>query len=86
VHDVELDPATRDGLHNASAVELSSTYSKGNADPDFNNKIKLTVVGLAFSTLVIYIRSIYRTIELSDGWNGRIIQTQLYFSTSHLFP
>lgn len=25
-------------------------------------------------------RSIYRTIELSDGWSGRIISTQLYFS------
>jgi hypothetical protein len=38
------------------------------------------VAGLAFSTLVIFIRSIYRTIELTDGWRGRIIQTQLYFS------
>jgi hypothetical protein len=26
------------------------------------------------------LRSIYRTIELSDGWNGRIIHTQVYFS------
>jgi hypothetical protein len=25
-------------------------------------------------------RSIYRVIELSDGWTGRIIQTQVYFS------
>ena len=22
----------------------------------------------------------YRTIELADGWNGRIISTQVYFS------
>lgn len=27
-----------------------------------------------------FLRSIYRTIELSDGWNGRIISTQVYFS------
>ena len=27
--------------------------------------------------------SVYRTIELSDGWNGRIISTQRYFSASH---
>jgi hypothetical protein len=43
-------------------------------------RVKLMVAGLAFSTLVIFIRSIYRTIELTDGWRGRIIQTQLYFS------
>lgn len=27
-------------------------------------------------------RSVYRTIELADGWDGRIIGTQVYFSTS----
>lgn len=25
-------------------------------------------------------RSIYRTIELVDGWNGRIIKNELYFN------
>jgi hypothetical protein len=25
-------------------------------------------------------RAIYRTIELSDGWNGRIISNEIYFS------
>lgn len=24
--------------------------------------------------------AIYRTIELADGWNGRIIRTEVYFS------
>jgi hypothetical protein len=27
-------------------------------------------------------RSIYRTIELANGWTGRIITTQVYFSQS----
>lgn len=27
-----------------------------------------------------YLRSVYRTIELSDGWSGRIISTQVLFS------
>lgn len=27
-----------------------------------------------------FLRAVYRTIELSDGWTGRIIGTQLYFS------
>jgi len=26
-------------------------------------------------------RSVYRTIELVDGWNGRIIKNELYFNT-----
>lgn len=30
--------------------------------------------------LILQSRSIYRTIELSDGWNGRIITTELYFN------
>ena len=27
------------------------------------------------------LRAVYRTIELSDGWNGRIISTEVLFST-----
>ncbi|TFK87668.1 RTA1-domain-containing protein [Polyporus arcularius HHB13444] len=42
--------------------------------------IKLMIVGLALDGIFILIRSIYRTIELSDGWTGRIISTQVYFN------
>lgn len=30
-------------------------------------------------------RGVYRTIELADGWNGRIISTQVYFSAYYPF-
>jgi hypothetical protein len=33
----------------------------------------------AFSTVMIYIRSIYRTIELSQGWTGYLITREPYF-------
>lgn len=33
----------------------------------------------AFSTVMIYIRSIYRTIELSQGWRGYLITREPYF-------
>ncbi|KAI0078753.1 RTA1-domain-containing protein [Panus rudis PR-1116 ss-1] len=46
----------------------------------WDSKMKLLIGGLCFITLFIFIRSIYRTIELSDGWNGRIISTQIYFN------
>lgn len=42
--------------------------------------IKLMLVGMAISTVFILIRSVYRTIELLNGWTGRIITTQLYFN------
>lgn len=32
----------------------------------------------------LLLSAIYRVIELADGWNGRIIATQVYFSTSPL--
>ncbi|KAJ7106695.1 RTA1 like protein-domain-containing protein [Mycena epipterygia] len=43
-------------------------------------KLKTVVAALAFSTLMLFIRSIYRIIELSTGWHGRIIQTEVYFN------
>lgn len=33
----------------------------------------------AFSVLLIYIRSIYRTIELAQGWNGYLITKEPFF-------
>ncbi|ELU43102.1 vesicle-mediated transport-related protein [Rhizoctonia solani AG-1 IA] len=39
------------------------------------------ILGLSISTLFIYIRSIYRTIELLDGWTGPIITNELYFKS-----
>ncbi|THH14780.1 hypothetical protein EW146_g5597 [Bondarzewia mesenterica] len=45
-----------------------------------DKNMKLMIGGLSFMTLTIFIRSIYRTIELSDGWTGRIIRTQVYFN------
>lgn len=46
-----------------------------------DKKMKAMLFGIAFSSLAIYIRSVYRTIELIDGWEGRIITTELYFNT-----
>ncbi|KAG8927882.1 hypothetical protein FRC03_011467 [Tulasnella sp. 419] len=43
-------------------------------------KIRLMIIGLAISTVFIYVRSVYRTIELLDGWNGSIISNQLLFN------
>lgn len=34
---------------------------------------------MIFSVLCVYVRSIYRTIELAQGWSGYLITTQRYF-------
>ncbi|KAJ7792206.1 RTA1-domain-containing protein, partial [Mycena olivaceomarginata] len=46
----------------------------------FTQHLKIMLSALAFSTTVLTIRSIYRLIELSGGWTGRIIRTEVYFN------
>ncbi|KAH9478584.1 hypothetical protein JR316_0009041 [Psilocybe cubensis] len=52
----------------------------GSAQGRLTPNIKLMSYVLAFSTVLFFIRSIYRIAELADGWDGRIIQTQVYFN------
>lgn len=42
--------------------------------------MKVLICALVFNTTCLFIRAVYRVIELSDGWTGRIIHTQVYFS------
>lgn len=43
-------------------------------------RLRLQLIGLGIMTFFIFIRSVYRTIELIDGWDGVIISTQWYFN------
>ncbi|KAI8995672.1 RTA1 like protein-domain-containing protein [Trametes punicea] len=36
-------------------------------------------IGLCIAAALLYIRAIYRTVELADGWSGKVIQTQSLF-------
>jgi hypothetical protein len=77
------------------AVEYYMRYSKNSpftlrSDKESNSdtivrgtctkSLKYMAYGLVFMTTCLFIRAIYRTIELSNGWNGRIISTQVYFN------
>ena len=42
-------------------------------------KINILIAATAFSCIMIYIRSIYRTIELLQGWSGYLITHEGYF-------
>jgi len=46
----------------------------------FDARLKVMSLALAFNTTCLFIRSVYRTIELLGGWSGRIISTQVYFN------
>ena len=48
----------------------------------FIRYVSVVPISIHYVLLVILIlyRAVYRTIELSDGWTGRIIGTQVYFS------
>ncbi|KAJ6534141.1 RTA1 like protein-domain-containing protein [Mycena capillaripes] len=43
-------------------------------------RLKIMISALAFCTTTLFIRSVYRVIELAGGWEGRIIHTQVYFN------
>lgn len=60
-------------------------FQRPNNQPPTGNyhldpKMKSMLFGLAISSILIYIRSIYRVVELSSGWNGHIIKTEWYFN------
>ncbi|KZP31384.1 RTA1-like protein [Athelia psychrophila] len=42
--------------------------------------VKIMMAALSFDTLCIFIRAVYRTIELANGWTGHVIETQVYFN------
>lgn len=59
----------------------SPASTESDERPEFmSGKVNLMSVALLFSTTCLFIRAIYRTIELSNGWNGRIISTQVLFN------
>ncbi|KAJ7173182.1 RTA1-domain-containing protein [Mycena filopes] len=55
---------------------LISSTERGVLTP----RLKLMIGAIGFSTLVLFIRSIYRIVELADGWTGRVITTEVYFN------
>ncbi|KDQ58324.1 hypothetical protein JAAARDRAFT_176226 [Jaapia argillacea MUCL 33604] len=58
----------------------SSSLNKFSRAMAIDKRTRLMILGLALSTVTIFIRSVYRTVELTDGWTGRIISNQVYFN------
>jgi len=60
-------------------VQKGETGTAAKREPLTQN-VKLMLIALAFNSTCLFIRAVYRTIELSGGWTGRIISTQVYFN------
>ncbi|KAG9017971.1 hypothetical protein FRB90_012796 [Tulasnella sp. 427] len=76
--DVELI-TPRSGLENASNTMTHDKNQAVSGRARITPNIKNMLIGLAIATVFIYVRSIYRTIELLGGWNGAV------FVNEHLF-
>ncbi len=50
------------------------------ANVKLTEKMKIFIVGMGIITLMIFIRCIYRTVELLGGWSGYIITHEVYFA------
>lgn len=46
----------------------------------FPTKVRLMLLGVGIATVWVFIRSIYRTIKLANGWTGQIMTNQAYFN------
>lgn len=45
-----------------------------------SKKVQRMIYGMSFCTICLFIRSVYRTVELADGWSGSVIATESYFN------
>ncbi|EJD50216.1 RTA1-domain-containing protein [Auricularia subglabra TFB-10046 SS5] len=51
-----------------------------------DRKLRTMVLALGVSTLFILVRTVYRTIELTDGWTGKIISNETLFNVLDGMP
>ncbi|KAJ7096974.1 RTA1 like protein [Mycena crocata] len=66
--------------HYLASKPVRPTVSASAARGVLDQKLRLMIAAMGFSTLMLFIRSIYRIVELADGWTGRIITTEVYFN------
>lgn len=53
--------------------------AKGSQPREDVRKTQILLGAMTFSTVMIFIRSVFRTIELLDGWNGPIYSNETLF-------
>ncbi len=56
------------------------------AKVELPRSLKVFSAGMAIVTVMIFIRCVYRTVELLGGWNGYIITHEVYFAFLEELP
>ncbi|TFK26894.1 RTA1 like protein [Coprinopsis marcescibilis] len=64
-------------VRSTNATEES--LKDGRARGEMTNRRRLMFYGLAINLVFLFIRAIYRCVELFDGFGGRIMSTEVYF-------
>ncbi|BEJ16825.1 hypothetical protein CspHIS471_0602260 [Cutaneotrichosporon sp. HIS471] len=57
----------------------SEAEKTGQVDPKWIRKSQYLLLGVAWASVMIYIRGIYRSIELAQGWTGHLMTHEVYF-------
>ncbi|KAI0375047.1 RTA1 like protein [Pilatotrama ljubarskyi] len=73
-HDKPITPSVVDAEASTDKFMLSSREGSPIPKP-----LMHLAVALCVETACLYIRAIYRTVELAGGWNGQVIRTQYLF-------
>ncbi|TEB27776.1 RTA1-like protein [Coprinellus micaceus] len=63
-------------------VRTIGSHEKASKDTDrgeFTKELRIMVWALTFITFILFVRAIYRTIELAGGWEGPVIKIQSLF-------
>jgi hypothetical protein len=81
---LNVTSGTGNGMNPALSPDSERTAVQMDETDGLDQRAKTMIFGLGFSTICLLIRSIYRVVELSDGWGGKIITNEHYFSKFHL--
>lgn len=63
--------------HSSETVDEKRNYNHGPAPVEKN--VRIMLIGLIINAVFFFVRTIYRTIELSEGWEGPIITNEKLF-------
>ncbi|KAG2344863.1 RTA1-domain-containing protein [Suillus weaverae] len=52
----------------------------GRGQRSMSKKMRRMISAISFCTICLFIRSVYRTVELAGGWSGSVFATESYFN------
>lgn len=73
-------PVSQYRFRKSKKSEVITEIDREAISPAASRKVKLQVGALVLSTILLFVRSFYRCIELLQGWRGTIISNQGLFS------